>query len=88
MKKTLIAILATWGIATGALAAPVDINSADAKTLARELNGVGPDRAQAIVDYRVQHGPFRTVDELAKVKGVGKRIVEKNRENLLISSTR
>lgn len=88
MKKTLIVLLATWGITTGALAAPVDINSADASTLARELTGIGPDRAQAIVDYRKDHGPFRSVDELVKVKGVGKRIVEKNRANVLISSAR
>ncbi len=88
MKKTLIALLATWGIASGALAAPVDINSADAKTLAHELTGVGPDKAQAIVDYRKDHGPFRSVDDLVKVKGVGKKTVEKNRANLLVSSTR
>jgi competence protein ComEA len=88
MKKTLIAFLATWGIAGGVMAAPVDINTADARTLARELNGVGLDRAQAIVDYRTQNGPFRSVDELVKVKGVGKKTVEKNRANLLISSAR
>ncbi len=86
MKKMMIALLATWGIATGAMAAPVDINTADAKTLARELNGVGPDKAQAIVDYRTANGPFRSVNDLVKVKGVGKKTVEKNRNNLLISS--
>lgn len=69
-------------------AAPVDINTADAAALAKELRGVGSDRAQAIVQYRKEHGAFRTVDELVKVKGIGKKIVEANRVNLLVGSAR
>ena len=68
------------------LAGPVDINSADAATLARELNGVGISKATLIVEYRDSHGAFKTVDDLAKVKGIGKATIEKNRENILLGS--
>ncbi len=61
---------------------PVNINSADAKTLAAAISGVGLKRAEAIIAYRTQHGPFQSVDELSRVKGVGKKTVENSRENL------
>jgi len=61
-------------------AGPVNINTADAATLAKELSGVGPKLAQAIVDYRQKHGPFKSADELALVKGVGKAAVARNRD--------
>jgi len=65
-----------------ALAGPVNINTADAPTLAANLNGVGQSKAAAIVTYREAHGPFQTVEDLALVKGIGAKTVEKNRENL------
>ena len=60
-------------------AAQVNINTADAATLARELKGVGVKRAQAIVEYRQKHGPFKSADELALVKGIGPAAISKNR---------
>ena len=66
-------------------AEPVNINSADVTTLAKELKGIGPARAQAIVAYRTQHGLFRTVDDLALVKGIGPSVIEKNRVNLRVN---
>ncbi len=45
---------------------PVDLNSADAATLAT-LNGIGPAKAEAIVAYRKEHGPFQTAEQLAQV---------------------
>ncbi len=68
------------------LAGPVNINTADAATLARELNGVGISKAALIVEYRESHGAFKTADDLAKVKGIGKMTIEKNRENILLGS--
>jgi competence protein ComEA len=65
-------------------AAPIDINSADAQTLDKALIGIGPKSAQAIVEYRTKHGPFKSLDELTKVKGIGKATVEKNRANLTV----
>jgi len=67
-----------------AFAGPVDINSADAETISAELDGVGMAKAQAIVEYRQKHGPFKSVDELAQVKGIGERTVELNRKNILL----
>jgi competence protein ComEA len=63
----------------------VDLNTADATTLSRELKGIGDSRARAIVEHRRQHGPFKTVDELVLVKGIGPRVVEQNRANLRVS---
>lgn len=71
-------------LASAAWAAPVDLNSADAKTL-ETLNGVGPAKAQAIVDYRSKNGSFKSVDDLEKVKGIGPALVAKNRDNLSIN---
>lgn len=68
-----------------ATAAPVDLNTADAATLARELKGIGEVRARAIVEYRRNNGPFRSVDELALVKGIGPRVIEQNRAHLRVS---
>src|SRR5262245_5454570 len=67
--------LAAW-------AGPVDINTADATTLAKELKGVGPARAKAIVAYRTQNGPFKSADDLALVKSVSQKVVDDNRDNI------
>ena len=56
----------------------VNVNEADAATLANVLVGVGFSRAQAIVEYREQHGPFYTAEELTAVKGIGQSTVERN----------
>jgi len=60
----------------------IDLNSADAATLQRELSGVGVAKARAIVEYREAHGPFASVDELLEVKGIGPAILQKNRSKL------
>jgi competence protein ComEA len=62
--RFLTSILVSLALPLVAWGGPVDINTADAGTLARELNGVGPARAQAIVAYRNEHGPFKSVDDL------------------------
>ena len=61
---------------------PVNINTDTAEALAEAINGVGPKLAEAIVDYRDQNGPFGSVEELTNVKGVGVKLIDKNRENL------
>lgn len=66
------------------MAAPVNINTADAKALDSALVGVGQKTAKAIVDYRAKNGQFKTVDDLLKVKGIGPALLEKNRANITI----
>ena len=65
-----------------AWAGPVDINKADAKTIAKELDGIGMSRAQAIVDYREKNGAFKSLEDLRKVKGIGTKTLEQNRSNI------
>lgn len=67
-----------------ALSAPIDINKADAKALSVALQGVGTKTAAAIVEYRGKHGPFKSVDDLTKVKGIGPKTVERNRANIIV----
>ncbi|KAF1030515.1 MAG: hypothetical protein GAK37_01272 [Pseudomonas sp.] len=65
--------------------AKVKLNSADAETLRRDLFGIGAAKAKAIIAYRESNGPFTAIDELLEVKGIGKALLEKNRERLEIN---
>jgi len=60
----------------------INLNTADAATLQRELLGIGVVKAQAIVAYREEHGDFASVDELLEVKGIGEATLAKNRAKL------
>jgi len=62
----------------------VSINSASADDLARVMNGVGLKKAQAIVSYREEYGPFKTVDDLKQVPGMGSSLVERNLSHLTL----
>lgn len=67
-----------------AYAGPVNINTADAETISKELDGVGLTKAKAIVEYRQKHGPFKSADDLSLVKGIGERTVDLNRSNIRV----
>lgn len=69
-------------------AAPVNVNTADAKTLSDNINGIGPKKAEAIVIYRKQKGPFKSVQDLTKVKGIGLKIIEKNKSDLYVTDAK
>ena len=58
----------------------VDINTASAAELNQVLVNVGPSKAQAIIEHRQANGPFKSVEELALVKGIGLKTVERNRD--------
>lgn len=58
--------------------AKVNINTADAQQIAKTLTGIGIKKAEAIVAYRNQNGPFKNTNELMKVKGVGSATLKKN----------
>lgn len=62
----------------------ISINSASAEELARVMNGVGLKKAQAIVSYREEYGPFKTVDDLKQVPGMGGALVERNLAHLML----
>jgi competence protein ComEA len=69
-----------------AYAGQVNINTADAATISAELKGIGLSKAEAIVAYRTKHGPFRSVDDLSLVKGIGEKTVNKLRADIDVST--
>ena len=77
----LVACMPLW-----AFAGPVDINTADAETISNELDGVGLTKAQAIVEYRQKHGPFKSAEDLSLVKGIGERTVALNKDNIRVAA--
>ena len=62
----------------------VNVNTADAATIAQVLQGIGDSKAAAIVQYREEHGDFVDIYELANVKGVGERTVEINEQRIVL----
>jgi len=82
MKK-IILLLSLF--AANAIAAPVNINTADAKTISEALSGIGQKKAEAIVKYREEKGLFKTAEDLTNVAGIGAKTVEKNKNDILLS---
>lgn len=84
--KIIKALLVAVMLLSGGLvwAGNVNINTADAATLADGLNGVGIKKAQAIVDYRKEHGAFKSMNDLAKVKGINDKLIEKNKNTITL----
>lgn len=60
----------------------VNINTADATTLATVLSGVGESKAKAIIIYRQTHGEFKAAEELTEVKGIGLKLVKQNQDRI------
>ena len=86
--KTLFSsLILSLALAGAAIAGEtVNINTADAATIDRVLVNVGPAKAQAIVDYRKANGAFRSAEQLAMVKGIGLKTVEKNRDRIALGA--
>jgi competence protein ComEA len=82
LKGLAAAVVAAALLAPVAHAGPVNINTADAKTIAKELSGIGLSKAEAIVAYREKNGPFKSAEDLAKVQGVGAKTVERIKGDL------
>jgi competence protein ComEA len=83
MKKLLIALVLVFAIGGTAMAA-VNINTATKEELTT-LKGIGDKRAQEIINYRTKHGPFKTVDDLGKVPGIGPGILKQIRSDITVS---
>ncbi|WP_174876016.1 ComEA family DNA-binding protein [Vogesella oryzae] len=82
MKKLLAALCALF-VTVSAWAA-VNANTATATQL-EELKGIGPVKAKAIIDYRTKNGPFKTYADLEKVPGIGPKMLEKLKTELVVS---
>lgn len=66
-------------------ASSVNINTADSDTLVEGLTGIGPQKAMAIVRYRQKNGPFKHINDLSQVDGIGEKTVDQNRANMTVS---
>ena len=89
MSTLLSSLLLMFAMIGSAIAGEtVNINTADAATLDRVLVNIGPAKAQAIVDYRRANGAFRSPEQLAMVKGVGLKTVERNRDRIVVGGAR
>jgi competence protein ComEA len=82
MVRCLIAI--AFALASQLATAALDLNTASKDDLVA-LSGIGPAKAQAIIDYRSQHGGFKSLDELKDVKGIGARRYEKLKPELTLA---
>lgn len=80
MKKLLMWFLFCFSMSV--MAEPVDVNSADAATLAKALHGIGLKKAQAIVADREKNGAFKTLEDLGRVKGIGDKTLAKNKADI------
>ena len=76
-------VVADTAAASVSVAAKVNINTADVKSL-MTLTGVGRSLAEKIVKYRDEHGQFKKPTDLRKVEGVGDTLWEKNRERIVV----
>ena len=74
-------LFATSSVAEG----QVNVNTADAETIAKTLNGVGLAKAQAIVEFREANGRFNDAGELTRVKGIGEATVRRNEGRIVVS---
>jgi competence protein ComEA len=85
MKKLLLAIVASLALSFSALAA-VDLNTASQSEL-ETIKGIGPAKARAIIDHRTKNGPFKSVNDLEKVNGFGKKTVDSVRPEVTVAGT-
>ncbi|MGZ4955359.1 MAG: ComEA family DNA-binding protein [Methylobacter sp.] len=83
--KRLLVVLFVAACSFNVIAAPVNINTADAKTIGEALSGIGLKKAEAIVKYRETKGEFKTVEDLVNVDGIGPKTVEKIKNDILLS---
>ena len=85
MKKLLLPLLL---VSMNICATPVNVNTADAATIATSLTGVGKKKAEAIVADRTKNGPFKTADDLKRVSGIGEKTVAANKADILLTDTK
>ena len=84
MKSRFLMVAASCLLWVGVALAQVNINTATREQL-DGLKGIGPTKAQAIVDYRSKNGPFKSLDDLKNVKGFGEKSIAKLKGELSVS---
>lgn len=87
MKKLLVMLASALTFACGAAFAAVDLNTASQQEL-ESVKGIGPAKSKAILDYRTKNGPFKAVDDLAKVPGFGAKSVSNMKAELAVGAAK
>ena len=85
MLKKIVLSMISLGVTTLSFA-QLNINTATADELDKQLNGIGPAKAKAIVEYREKNGAFKSVDDLTKVPGIKMATVNKLREQATVGN--
>ena len=81
---TTILLFSTSAMSAQAQAEKVNINTANAEQIASGINGIGENKAKAIVEYRTSHGNFKSIDALQNVDGIGEKTIEKNKDKITL----
>ena len=84
MKKLCLTLLFLL-LCAGAAFAKVNINTASVQEL-KGLPGIGQTKAEAIVQYREANGPFKSPDDLTKVKGIGSKMLDKIKDEITVNT--
>ncbi len=79
-----IPVMAASAESEQSVSIPININQADAETIAMAIKGIGSRKAAAIVKYREEYGLFESLDELLDVKGIGEATLDKNRSRIVL----
>lgn len=87
MKKLLVMLVSALTFACGAAFAAVDLNTASQQEL-ESVKGIGPAKSKAILEYRAKNGPFKSVDDLAKVPGFGEKSVAGMKAELAVGAAK
>ncbi len=84
MKTTIFTAFAAVLFSSSLFASPVNINAASAEEIAMALDGIGQQKALAVVTYREQYGPFQNPQDITLVKGIGPATFEQNKVDILV----
>mgnify|MGYP006266755365 CR=1 FL=1 len=85
MNKMMVLVLVLFSGSVWAV--PLDINKADAEAISNSLSNIGPKKAEAIVQYRKEHGDFKTIKDLENVKGIGNKTAMLIEKELVFTDT-
>jgi len=86
LKTLLLSTILAFATLTAYAGGMVDINTADAKTISNSLKGIGMKKAEDIIAYRSKHGDFKSIQDLAKVKGIGIKTVQMNMDKMMVGT--